>query len=450
MPDNQPADPNKPINDAAARLNAEAELFKAQAARIKALGLPSYEGKTTLKDGAGAIEGLILATDALFEAAALIAEAAGLVNRPESGPHEGPFLILAGADEQIDFGLATSMRIEMDAFAEIFGPLAPAKPVQPTAMATLGTSVAAIGAIAGLLRTDTEISGQSFAELSHRTLATATAGKLGRRAILPSAAIGPVAGSELVAALMQLIALRDAIAATKGADPGVATIIARFDDFYTRVMTADGTGQVPLAKAARLEQFLGENPLVLRVFVEKAGGSLTTRRNLWTFFSDPVKASAGLVASYTITDPSTGRVLAADVLNCRTGEASLGEIQRGETPFSARVSSSGRGDAHALRIGPRPMLSLAAGTSSMPNYFDVAGETIRDTVPDENRNNWPDVTPKTSLGMGENQWENLLVEIKDEFNRRIAPRRLKPSETFQGSWGKPLADLQWRLSGAVQ
>lgn len=52
-----PPDPNASTKAETERLKASTELEKARAEAIKAIGLPSFEGKTTLNQGAGAIEG---------------------------------------------------------------------------------------------------------------------------------------------------------------------------------------------------------------------------------------------------------------------------------------------------------------------------------------------------------------------------------------------------------
>src|SRR5262245_42312451 len=121
---NPPADPNAAVKAETDRLKAEAELEKAKAERVKALGLPAFDGKTTLGVGAGAIETLILATDAVGDAAAQIAGDARQVKHPNDHWYGGNFLVLAG-DEQLDFGLATAIRAEIRSFDTLFDTLLP-------------------------------------------------------------------------------------------------------------------------------------------------------------------------------------------------------------------------------------------------------------------------------------------------------------------------------------
>ncbi|HEY0414007.1 MAG TPA: hypothetical protein VGD66_12795 [Allosphingosinicella sp.] len=328
-----PVDPNSAAKAETERLNAEAALERARADRIKALGLPSFDGKTTLGQGAGAIESLLLAADALEEAAGRIA-AAALAVLPDGEKDQRPFLVLAG-DETVDFGLLGSLRAQIEAFRAIFDELLePPQARNFAAPAGFGGTIALIGALAGLVRTETEVTAVDLPALSHRLLATAIAGKMKKRAILPTAAAGLAAGdSPMLLDMAGLAADRDKVAAKiKTLQPPdsdrYAAALARFDAFFTNATAADAKGVVPLVEAARIERMFKAAPLVLRVFVEKAGGTLLNERNIRTFFGrDPVRVSGGLVASYAITDPASGSVQAAAVITCRTRIAKIEEIQ---------------------------------------------------------------------------------------------------------------------------
>jgi hypothetical protein len=344
-----PPDPNAALIAEAARLNAQAAVATAEAARINAaaarekasvdsMGLPSFEGKTTLNSGAGAIETLILATDAVAKAAVEIAGVALKLQWPAGGPYAGDFLLFAG-DETADFNHLAAVRAEIATYAEIFdAALRPQHENRVAMVEGLAGSVAAVSAIAGLFRTETEVTAVDLtAAISHRVLATAVAARMRSRAILPGSAQGSVPRQKppVVQSLMSLVADRDQVLQAAAALPPetgdrLKAAVTRFDAFFTRVTSPDSAGVVALAQAAQLEQLLAGNSLVLRVYVEKAGGSLVNRKNIVTFLGgDPVRVSGGLVVSYTITDPNDGRVLAADVLNCRTSIGKLSDIQAG-------------------------------------------------------------------------------------------------------------------------
>src|SRR3712207_445278 len=108
-------DANAAITAETERVKAEAELqkqkaelTKQEAERIKALGLPSFEGKTDLSTNAGAMEAALLATRAVGQAAIWIAAEGTL----QAG--SGRLLLLA-ADETVDFGAAHVLDLQMEA-----------------------------------------------------------------------------------------------------------------------------------------------------------------------------------------------------------------------------------------------------------------------------------------------------------------------------------------------
>jgi hypothetical protein len=76
-----------------------------------------------------------------------------------------------------------------------------------------------------------------------------------------------------------------------------------------------------------MESLLEGKPFILRVHVDKAGGSLVHRTNIGTFLGvDPLRVTGGLIASYDVTDPSSGRVAYTDILVCRTSLSRLRPI----------------------------------------------------------------------------------------------------------------------------
>ncbi len=88
----------------------------------------------------------------------------------------------------------------------------------------------------------------------------------------------------------------------------------------------------------------------------------------------------------------------------------------------------------------------------MAGHSWEAGEAIRGAVRDwqpESAQDWREAVPATSWRMPPAAWEEMLSEIVDTFNRRIAPRRIRRGEAFDGSWQRTLADLQRRLSDSV-
>jgi hypothetical protein len=344
--------------DETERVKAQAELERARADRdraaadrISALNLPNFEGNATLNQGAGAVEATMLTSRAVDRAAAMIVDRL---------PAAGTFIVLAG-DETLDFGRIGAIDAELNAINVVFEQLETTVPHerQPQldrrlrALPPVSAVIAAATAAAGLLRADTEVTAIDLPAISNRLFAAAVAGRLGTRAILPSAAIGTVeddatGGAEwanmsllqklngLVERRRRMQAERDTIPVPNPKDPPVrhtelTAAIARFDAFSARVTTADAAGAVPIVQAVRLQSLLRRNPQVLRVYVDRAGGNLISRTNILTTlgFKDPVRVSGGMLASYVLTDPSTGSVAGGDMISCRTVHARLRSVQRG-------------------------------------------------------------------------------------------------------------------------
>lgn len=323
------------------RLKAEKGKIDAQAdlerARIAALGLPSFEGKTTLEKGAGEVEAMQLAVGALQEGAKTISAAV----TADSGTGGKPLLVV-GATDPLDFAAVGSIRFEMVQIGKELDQ-ALAKPPGKFGIAPAAV-IAGVSALAGLIRTEATVTPAALPEISDPLLVTAVAANLKSKAIIPAAAIASFEddGSALLTSFNALVAkneqahqLRQTLAGEKSASAKarVATLdaaMARFKAFYTRVTTADAAGLLPIMAAARLERVSNAGGKVLRVHVDKAGGSLTSVKNIGTFFGvDPIRITGGLVLSYMVTDPADGSVFAAGVINCRTTRGTLTEVQRG-------------------------------------------------------------------------------------------------------------------------
>lgn len=346
-------DPNADLTAEAARLNAQAGVATAEAAkinaqaardkaRVDALGLPSFEGKTTINTGALAVESWMLASSAVNAAARQIRSGVS------DAQGDRKVILLAG-DEPLDFGLLGAIETEVKALAQQLESACQQDGKTCLASETVTNSPAmisaVIGAAAGLLRQNTELSGIDVS-LNSRVLAAAVASKMAGKGIIPTAATAfdeTTAGTNsvltnffrLVTTATSARQVRDNLAGVKkpsqkqkNALAALNTALTRYDAFYTKMTSAESSGVVPLANAARLRQLLDGRPLVLRVDVEKAGGSVVKRENLFTLLgADPVAISGGLVASYRLTDPYTGVVSAAGMVTCRTASMRLRHVQ---------------------------------------------------------------------------------------------------------------------------
>jgi hypothetical protein len=345
------------------RLKAEADKINAQAelerARVAALGLPSFEGTTKLNAGAGEMEAMLLTAPAVRLAGSTIAQKV----RAEPG------VILLAHNEAIDFGFADLLKAEIGGLMLQFSNLGipGSSRAHNVARATGPTGIiAAVSAAAGLFRAETEVTAATVV-VSDAMLVTAVASSLQNRAILPASANGPLdktvlEASELLQELNALAVMneaarvrRDELAATNGGKPDDATkekiaaidaVRKRYDSFLARVTSPDATGAPPLARAVRLEHLAKNKWPVLRVHVERSGGSLTNTKNITTFFgADPVRVSGGLVASYVLSDPATGSVKDASIIACRTDLARLRAIQEGTVEYRLPNNARSRGSA---------------------------------------------------------------------------------------------------------
>lgn len=336
-------DPQAGVKADTARLQAQAALVNAQTEVVKAkataLGLPSAAGTTTLGEGAGAMEAWMLSSAAINEAARTIADSAkGL----------GPILVLP-ASETVNLGLGASLRAEIAALnaaadnAQVAGcPRAPAR-ADPRFMAA-GAALPLLGAVVSALKVDTEVRALEV-KADDRALVNAIAARLGAEAIIPTEAVNPGAraAGALISELDGLGHRRNAAfqcrsqwaasgdtADIKAKVAILDSLIARIDEFQLRVSQGGADAPSLLIRASQLAAIADRNPLVLRVAIERAGGSLLKRTNLWTAFgAEGVSLTGGLVVSYRLTDPRSGSIRAAGLLICRTAKTRMGDVQRG-------------------------------------------------------------------------------------------------------------------------
>lgn len=322
---------NARISAETARITAETEKMKAQSA---ALGLPSAKGETTLGEGAGQMEATMLSGAAMNVAAEAIA----------SLVPAGRDVIVIGPAETFDLSLPVILTEQMklvsgDArqLAKAACPPAAAKPKA----AWLMEIAPLLGAVVSALKVDTEIRGVTVAT-QDRSMINAVAGAIGARAIVPSEAVLPgdfaatrvgAAWSELRAARQQLFECRTTITGDKRKAEAAKldASLAEIDTLTRELTKSEGGAASALIRASQIETLSGSGAAVLRVSADYAGGSLLKRTNLWTAFgATGVSLTGGLVASYRLTEPATGKVLKAGLLICRTAHTNLRAVQDGK------------------------------------------------------------------------------------------------------------------------
>lgn len=340
-------DPPSATAAATAVLLERIALEKAQAdlagARIKTLGLSSdATGATELKDTGGEFEGWLLSANAI--------EAAGteIAGRLTGG---GNLLLVAG-NERVDLALGQTMRGRLDYLARLsrdaqWRATCAAPPAVGLAPAALPLAPLApyLGALIGAFKTDTTVSG--FAGPTDARMVVAALARHRPAAgaglwIVPGEQVGVAEDAPLLAKWSTVLKERDAVEACRArlatktstdqlkahiADLDVA--LKTIDDFASK-QVGDGDGESPLIQAARIDALAVLKPQVVRIHVEKAGGSILLRKNLWTALGAPaIGITGGAVVGWRRTDPQTGALLAGGNLACRTQLTNMRAIQRG-------------------------------------------------------------------------------------------------------------------------
>lgn len=354
-----PSDPNAAIKAETEKTKAQTDKIKAETDKVKAqtdaLGLAPAKGETTLGAGAGQMEAYMLAAAAMNQAAASIAEAVG----------KDAAVIVVGGDDALDLSLPIALDLQMTAVTEDANALAAAacrKAPSESASASLfaAGTLAIVGGIVNALKVDTEISGLTV-ETSDRAFVNAVASNLTKGVVLSEAVQARdldstkiyadwtklrQARAGLLGCNNQLVRAKKTEAEAEAAAEVAAKVqasIGQIDAFASAVTKTEAGGNM-LVRAAILEGVTKSNPRVLRVAAEHAGGSLIKRKNLWTMFgANGVSLTSGLVASYRLTNPDSGKVERSGLLVCRTAHTSLNAVQNGAAGVSAC--------SHALRAG---------------------------------------------------------------------------------------------------
>jgi len=324
------------LTELAALEKARADLIAAKLAPLTAV---AGDGKVTLGDNAGSTEAWLLAGDAVGVAASKIAK-----QFPT-----GNFIVLAG-DETFSFKPLAAFVIEETSTSQ---QLSDAVAAGPKSCGGAGTTIKVlpliplIGSLASALRTDTEVRSVAV-DAKDRLLANTLAGKLTGRAYLPSALTAPSAkDSDVLKQLAALDTTQDRAAAAKACIAAIKkpsedekasgaridAALTRSKAFETALGTSDASGAPPLANILALEKLKQNEVSVIRVYIDRAGGSLITRRNLWTALGAPaIGVSGGLVASYQSANPESGLAGSSGAVRCVTRLTGMRSVQaNGET-----------------------------------------------------------------------------------------------------------------------
>lgn len=359
------ADPQAATKAETDRLKAQTELVKAQA---DALGLPKFDGTTTLEANAGQMESWILTAQTIDKAADRIVEA--LKGKTDNG------VLIIGKEETLNLSLPTSVKAEMATLqrsldtVRVADGCAPPKPVRKPATTGLGSNfglqlspggesaqaaaaaasgggsiLPLAGAVLSALKGNTTISGISLSP-GDQLLIDSLAGKL-TNSVTPSELVstGDISKTEIGETWNKLVKAREETfkcrsriapyAKDKDIEGRVAVLdgaIAAVDAFAARATLSSDDKPSLLVRAMLLDKLAEDNRPVLRVNIEQAGGSLWKRDSLWTALGfSGVRLTGGLIVSYRLSDPTTGGSKAGGLVVCRTDFASMKAIQTGRT-----------------------------------------------------------------------------------------------------------------------
>lgn len=349
----QPAtsqDSTEAIEARTAHLEARTALAKAKADAVQQqldlLGLKTdATGKTELKDKGGEFEGWLLSSRAIETAAAKLDTTLSTV-----GADAAPLILLAG-DEAFDLGLPETMRSRLEFLKEqsdsiLANAQCKKTPSRPGVSAFPAPAVlTGLGALVGAFRTDTTISGFAGPDDARMVIAALAAARGNQRLattnwIVPADLIGVPKPSSLIDSWRDVETSRTKIAACRIRLAGlgdkfkddIATLdaqLANIDDFASKQIGASD-GVSPLVRAAQIAAIADLKPAILRIYVEKAGGSILNRRNLWTALGfSAVGITGGAVIGWRVSDPIAGRLIAGGNFICRTQLTSMRAIQSG-------------------------------------------------------------------------------------------------------------------------
>jgi hypothetical protein len=337
-----------------ARIQHQNAILMQQAAILKSLGVPETKGETTLGEKAGELEGSIIAAQAVRASARELFKLIDkqtedrpvLVQTSQSPPFLGGYTILSAKagqlTEQADALLGQVCSDRVSDASGLFGTAS-------------FTPLAAISTALSLLKTDTDVTGFSIDNLDD-SLAAAIAGQLSHARVLG----GPVLltpTNPAVKVIDQVLAKKEDLRALLAGDGCTApptdaqkqaanSLVGAIDDLVSKALARPSDGGLSLletaASTADLEIGASEadvNPLVLRIVIDKAGGSVFKRSNLWTALgAEAIAMTGGLTAHYWLNDPTNGKVEAAGIVFCRTQKANFDRVHHSDIRTKCSVT----------------------------------------------------------------------------------------------------------------
>jgi hypothetical protein len=360
------ADPPTATEQETARLAQQTALLTAQAnlatakaaldqAKVKALGLPEFKNETTLETGGGVIEANMLASRAVRAAADHIKLSSKCTNAID-----GLNYLMLTPSEKFDVNAPVFVQLHAGAVEAQLRQALDLRAGTSVAFSGAGAILGIVQAAASLFASETKVSGVDLPSINDAALIMATAGSLCGKGIVPSASIGLIdpEHSVIIKSLSELQILKLTAADARRIIPDSGTpeqkrkaaaldaAMTSYDGFIAKISAVDANGQSPLSQALLVEKYPAASTKLIRIAVNKAGGSIINSKNLWTTLGvDPVKVSGGLVVSYSITKADTGAVTKSETFTCQTSLASLRKIQDGRwTAWDSKARAEKPGD----------------------------------------------------------------------------------------------------------
>lgn len=324
------------------------------------LGLTAATGKTTMSDGAGAIEASLLDSDAMLSAGKLIREIA-LAGRKDSTRQ---ILILAKGDA-VDFSMALWVMQRMEELRQRSAALprsgcrkvpvvieqsqssgSPFKSLDGGETETKKFGFARTDIVAALASDVTvgkiELSAEDrtlihaiqmggASDTSWRTL---PADPLvitpvvddGFRLLGDHAAVDPSSNE----AFRRLAALQAWTDSNRQCDSDIfKAMIETIDKFIASVTTAEKGVPAIVTSAQLASGGFDRLPLILRVAIDDRGGTAITRSNIWYTLGFPGAAvvTSGLKLSFQLSDPTLGTNIMSGQIRCFTRPTSYRDVR---------------------------------------------------------------------------------------------------------------------------
>ena len=292
----------------------------AEAALLGAIGAQALGGKTTLGEHGGEMETAIIAASLLHSAAMKITV--------DVGRTDG--VIVATETEATNIGIAQSVGIQIDRVNMNFDALhCDGKPNK----SNVGVGSVLASVISEAPKATTVVSGQSVT-IGNEALVDAMLKNNIKWTRLGDISVAD-RDSPLANSWQKLRLRRDSVAtrACGTTDKGKAAI-AGFDALESKLLAA-GEGGAPslLELAMRLDKRVDSSTRILRVHIEKAGGSVINTDTFWTRLGAPaIRITGGLIIGYRLINPYTGQSEKSGLLVCVAPKKGIRAIYSGNLP----------------------------------------------------------------------------------------------------------------------